>query len=233
MPDLIDVLRTLPHDVTPGPAGADVVAADVARGHRALSRRRRRRIACSSAVLAVAASVAVGTGQLTRPGDSSAPAARGSSAAPQASRVQLVAYTGAQPVGFKVRTVPEGWHVVSSDRSAFVVAPPGTDTSPSKQNPDGGKAVSLEGRIAVMLQGMSRLPSHSPVTKVDVNGEQGRLGFADGGNAKTRSKWLIFPDGAGHKVLVQVPASLGLTDDQIVRFARGITVTSDAQTTGG
>lgn len=32
---------------------------------------------------------------------------------------------------------------------------------------------------------------------------------------------------------VQVPAALGLGDDQIVRFAEGITVTADAQTVGG
>jgi hypothetical protein len=233
MPDLIDILRTLPDASGPGPARADVVAADVARGHRALSRRRRRRIACSSAVLAVAVSVGVGAGQLTRPGDSASPAASGPGATTQAPRVRLAAYTGAQPVGFKVRTVPEGWHVVSSDRSEFVVAPPGADTSASKNDPAGGRAISLEGRIAVMLQGMSRLPGHSPVTKVDVNGEQGRLGLADGGDAKTRAKWLIFPDGAGHQVLVQVPTSLGLTDAQIVRFARGVTVTGDAQATHG
>ncbi|MFG2004428.1 hypothetical protein ACGFNU_35275 [Spirillospora sp. NPDC048911] len=233
MSDLIDVLRTLRHDADPGPAAADVVAADLARGHRALGRRRRRRIAYTGAALAVAACAAVGAGQLVRSGDATAPAARGAGPAPQASRVQLVAYSGAQPAGFKVRTVPAGWKVVSSDRGAFVVAPPGTDTAPSSQGPDGGGGISLEGRLAVMLQGLSRLPGHSSVTKVDVNGEQGQLGFADGGNATTRAKWLIFPDGAGHKVLVQVPVSLGLTDDQIVRFARGITVTSEAQTTGG
>jgi hypothetical protein len=44
------------------------------------------------------------------------------------------------------------------------------------------------------------------------------------------AKWLIYPHGAGSsKVLVQVPTKLGLTDKQIVQFADGITVTSDAQ----
>lgn len=45
--------------------------------------------------------------------------------------------------------------------------------------------------------------------------------------------WLIFPDATGNKFLVQVPASLGLTNDQIVHFAQGITVTSDAHSFGG
>ena len=45
--------------------------------------------------------------------------------------------------------------------------------------------------------------------------------------------WLIFPSGQGSKVLVQVPVSLGLTSNQIVRFAQGITVTSVAVPASG
>jgi len=157
--------------------------------------------------------------------------ANGPAATTQTSRIRLVAYTGAQPVGFKVSTVPAGWTVASSDRTAFVVAPPGTSTSAQGRGPRW--SVSFEGRIAVMLQGMSRLPSDSPITKVTVNGKKGLLRLAHGGDAATRAAWLIFPDGAGHKVLVQVPTSLGLTDDQIVRFARGITVTGEAQPVAG
>jgi hypothetical protein len=237
MQDVLDVLQSLPHHVPP--AAADVVADDVARGRRALIRRRRRRIACSSAAVAAVAAVAVGATQLGA--SAPAPVAKEPAATSQTSRVRLVAYTGAQPVGFKVSTVPAGWTVVSSDRTAFVVAPPGAKVThhrprrpaASVQDPDGQGGVSFEGRIAVMLQGMSRLPSRSPVTKVTVNGKQGLLGLADGGDAATRAAWLIFPDGAGHQVLVQVPRSLGLTDDQIVRFAQGITVTGEAQPAAG
>jgi hypothetical protein len=242
MQDMVDVLKTLPHAVTPAPAGAEIVAADVARGHRALVRRRRRRIAGSSVVAAVAA-VMVGATQLTQVGGSRPPAADGSSATTQqAARVQLVDFTGTQPAGFKVSTVPAGWRVISSNETAFVVAPPGADTSTSVTDPAGGQLFSFEGRIAVMLQGMSRLPSDSPATKVSINGRDGLLGHARTPAAKAGQSsrdaamgalWLIFPDAAGNKVLVQVPTSLGLTNDQIVRFAQGITVTSQAHSSGG
>lgn len=222
MSDILDVLRTLPQAAQ---TGRDVVAADVARGHRALARRR---LAFSGAAVVVATAAAVGAGQLILPGGAST--TEGSSPRTQASRLQLVAYTGAQPAGFQVSTVPEGWRVVSSDRSMFVVSPPGQD-APA---PAPGAAVSVRGQITVSLQSLSRLPAESPVTKVDVNGRAGELGFPEETPGKLSDlRWLIFPDGAGRKVLIQVPGRLGLSDDQIVRFAEGVTVTDEAQSVGG
>ena len=55
MPDIADMLQALPNAVTPGPAGPDLAAADVARGHRALRQRRRRRLAGVAGTVAVAA----------------------------------------------------------------------------------------------------------------------------------------------------------------------------------
>jgi hypothetical protein len=49
------MLQALPHAVTPGPAGPDLAAADVARGHRALGQRRRRRLAGVAGTVAVGA----------------------------------------------------------------------------------------------------------------------------------------------------------------------------------
>jgi hypothetical protein len=230
MPDVQDMLRTLPHAVTPGPVGADVVAADVARGHHALNRQRRRRFAGLGAAVAVVAAVAVTvTSQPAQLGRSAPSAAGSSTATTQTTKLRLVAYTGTEPAGFKVSTVPAGWQVTSSNDYSFVVAPPGSPTTPPTTVPGGGQAVSFVGRIAVMLKGMSELPGNSQVTQVNINGKEGQLGLAAGGNAATQVVWLIFPDGAGHKVLVQVPASLGLTDSQIVSFAQGITVTREAK----
>ena len=59
MSDIIDMLQALPHAITPGPAGPDLAAADVARGHRALGQRRRRRLAGVAGTAAVAAAAAV------------------------------------------------------------------------------------------------------------------------------------------------------------------------------
>ncbi len=59
MPDVIDMLQALPDAVTPGPAGPDLAAADVARGHRALAQRRRRRLAGVTGTAAAGAVAAV------------------------------------------------------------------------------------------------------------------------------------------------------------------------------
>jgi hypothetical protein len=228
--NMIDMLGTLRDTGAQVPADSDTVAADVARGRRALIVRRGRRIA-GTGFVAVAATAAIATGTV---GQSSGSGATAASAAPAASRpsaviqpttattqLQLIAYEGAQPVGFKVSTVPAGWHVTSSSRFAFVAVPPGTKTPPRPA----GAPVSIMGGIAVMLQGDSRLPADEPISKVTVQGNEGQLGLTKDKSAK----WLIYPHGAGSKVLVQVPTKLGLTDKQIVQFADGITVTSDAQ----
>jgi hypothetical protein len=76
MKDIVDMLQALPHDVTPGPVGPDLAAADVARGRRALSQRRRRRLA-GVAGTAVAGAAAVVLAATSAPW-SAAPAATGS-----------------------------------------------------------------------------------------------------------------------------------------------------------
>ncbi|GAA2540666.1 hypothetical protein GCM10010435_05130 [Winogradskya consettensis] len=227
MPDVMDVLKNLPDAVPTGRSGPDVVAADVARGHRAVTRRRWQRFGVTGAVAVVAAAaVGVGAGQFSPAPSSPARVV----AAPAAPRLELVAYQGNQPVGFEVTTVPENWKVISSDTSSFLVAPPGADIAAPKP----GEAVSLEGQIAVSLQGLSKFPAESPVKKVDINGADGRLGFPLEEEGKlSDTRWLFFPDNAGHSVQVQVPASVGLSDDQIVSFAKGITVTAQAQSIGG
>ncbi|MBE1486457.1 hypothetical protein [Plantactinospora soyae] len=235
MQEIVDVLRELPHVDSPAAASAETVAADVARGHRALIRRRRNRIAGSSLVVAAVAAMVVGVTQFGPAGSRPTAAGESGTTTQQAPRIQLVAFTGTQPAGFRVDTVPADWQVISSNRNEFVVVPPGADSSsalPMVVGSQGaeaeGSSVSYDGRIAVTLQGMSRLPSETPVTKVSVNGRDGLLGHAKGGVI-----WLIFSDAAGKKVLVQVPTSVGLTTDQVVSFAQGITVTSDAHSVGG
>lgn len=227
MPDVTDVLRSLPQTFTPAHPGPEVVADDVARGHHAVTRRRRQRIALSGAAVAVVAAVAVGVGQLgLQPGR---PAGNAGVTA-QSAQLKLVAYTGEQPKGFKVSTVPNGWQVVSDDASSFVVAPPGQEVTPPKP----GQAFSVVDRIAVSLQGLTKFDEKQRVKKVDINGEEGQLGFALESEGKlSDTRWLIFPDGAGRQVVVQVPRSVDLTEDQIVRFAQGISVTDQAQEIGG
>ncbi|HEX3956450.1 MAG TPA: hypothetical protein VHZ03_07430 [Trebonia sp.] len=59
MQDIVDMLQALPHAVTPGPAGPDLAAADVARGQRVLRQRRRRRLAGVAGTVAVGAAAVV------------------------------------------------------------------------------------------------------------------------------------------------------------------------------
>jgi hypothetical protein len=227
MPDVVDVLRSLSY-TDAGPVHPEVVAADLARGHHAVSRRRRQRFAFAGAFVAVAAAAVVGIGQV------GAPATGSDTAAPEtvagAPRLELVAYGGDQPVGFKVSTVPAGWRVVSSDRSSFVVAPPGADDAPAAA----GQAVSVMDKIMVSLQGLSTFPEESPVRKVDVDGKSGELGHPLESPGKlSDTRWLVFPGDTGDNVQVQVPASVGLSDDQVIAFAAGITVTDEAESIGG
>jgi hypothetical protein len=87
MPDIVDMLQALPHAVTPGPAGPDLAAADVARGRRALRQRRRRRLAGVAGTVAVAAvAVVLAATSALRP---AAPA--GSASRAPAAKSKLVA----------------------------------------------------------------------------------------------------------------------------------------------
>jgi hypothetical protein len=216
MPDVQDVLRSLSHTVDAGPAGPEIVAGDVARGHHAVRHRRRQRFAFAFAGAFVAvAAVLVGIGIPTTGSDT---------------RLELAAYTGDQPAGFKVSTVPDGWQVVSSDQSSFVVAPPGADTSA----PGAGEAVSVKDKITVSLQALSSFPEKSPTRAVDINGKAGQLGHPlETLDKLSDTRWLVFPGDTGSNVQVQVPASGELNDDQIVAFAEGITVTDQATPIGG
>lgn len=212
-----------------------VVAADVARGQQAQIRRRRQRFAVTGAFVAVAAAAAVGVGQFGQAPDT--PSQAGTSVAQEPTpggsgqaRLQLVAYRGEQPTGFKVSTVPDGWLVVSSDPSAFIVEPASRGELPE----DKPGPLSLDGRITVSLQGQSQFPPESPVKEVDVNGRAGKIGHPlDAPGKLSDTRWLFFPDASGRKVQVQVPAKVNLSDEQVVDFAKGVAVTSEAVEIGG
>jgi hypothetical protein len=77
MPDIVDMLQALPPAVTPGPAGPDLAAADVARGHRALGQRRRRRLAGMAGTAAVGGvAVVLAVTSVSQPAAPARPAAQ-------------------------------------------------------------------------------------------------------------------------------------------------------------
>ena len=193
-------------DATP----AAVLDDDVSRGQRA--RRRRTRLVGTGVAAALAAVVAVGA-PLT-------------STTPSAAAAELVAYTAEQPAGFTIAEVPEGWHVLSSDRSSLVLA----DGDDNGSDPN-----SFEGRIVASLVGSGALPG------ADLDAES----FAVGGQEVLVYKMLdengepggtlgVFaPEGDGDYLSVQLPPELHWTSEVAARFVDGIDVTDQAGHTVG
>ena len=134
-------LQTLLLDA--GRAGAEppayVVDDDLARGRRALVRRRLRRGGSRSLLVAAAAigSLAV----VQAPGVSPSPthtATRSAATAP----IELVAYTGTQPEGYTVDSVPTGWEIQGVNNFVLTIAAIG---DPDRQ------VDSFAGKLVVML----------------------------------------------------------------------------------
>lgn len=211
---------------------ADVIEADIERGHRALvqSRRRLRTRGAIVAATTIGAAGVVGlvTGQFNgsdtaRP---SASASRGRAATTQPSArqttvsteqpgkvlaVRLIAYTGKQLAGFTVDRVPEGWRLSGSTQYALTINAQGD----ANNNPD-----VFVGKLTVLLQSQdaSGFPSGEPVT---VDGHPGVITNMD-------EQILTYNDGNGHTVVVQAPPRLAWTSAQLVSFAEGVHVTGNA-----
>lgn len=223
MTDLTDQLASLGATHT-GLPSESTVAADLSRGRAAL---RRNRIRVGGAVTAAALAL-VGTGYL---GASSAAAPhhqhvaaqtqQHGTAAPTRSKIKLVDFTGQDPPGFNITSVPQGFglQTQASNGYDFVLAPPGADKI----------AGSFTGKLVVTAEAASEqgkwqsFGDHS----VTVNSSQGRL--ADDGTAT--QLWFD----AGHGVVVDVQAwdSIGLTHQQLIDFADGVTITSALQLSHG
>lgn len=196
------------------PATSDQVTADVARGRRALRRRRTLQRAGASvfAVAALTAAVAYGTADHST-GGAAPPVAAGSRAVVTA---HLVAYTGEQPKGFTIDKVPSGWKVQGVDQFTLTIAPVGA----ADKDPD-----VFVGKIAIMLQ--SKDDKSTPTgTAVQVGGKPGVLAAAQG-LATGKNLWIKESDGG--YLIVQIWDASGWTQAEIVEFGAGIHVQPGAQ----
>ena len=196
------------------PATPDQVTADLARGKRALRRRRllQRTGASVFAVAALTAVVAYGTAEHSA-GRTAPPAAAGSRGVVTA---HLVAYTGEQPKGFTIDKVPSGWEVQGVDQFALTIAPVGA----VDKDPD-----VFAGKIGIMLQ--SKDDKSTPAgTVVHVGGKPGVLAAAQG-LAGGKNLWIKESDGG--YLLVQIWDATGWTQDEIVEFGAGIHVQPGAK----
>jgi hypothetical protein len=218
--DIEDVLEQTARSFEVEPSD-ETVEADIQRGRTALVQRRRGRtirwgVAGIATVLVAGAAIVAGNLGDAPHAPSSSPGARtgGHASAVAGTSVRLVAYHGDQLEGFVVDQVPEGWFLQGSNPYALTIAPQGDATSPDD----------FEGKLVVMLLSSSapqKLPKEDPV---EVDGNAGVI--SHGPPADT----LTYRDDAGHFVQVQAwQSSLGWTDEQLVSFAAGVHVTSDAQ----
>jgi hypothetical protein len=207
--------------------------ADIARG-RALLARRRRRLALGGGTGLVAAG-AVGTLLLTgtlTPASRHAPAA-GASSTPGKVSVALVAYDGAQPKGYTLKTIPRGWEVASADNTALVLHKIGTPKSGTFEdkilvegdlNPypaSGDQAVEVNGAKGWFFRHKSAVDSATLIFQTDqrrpVDTTRGKANPNDPRLTMTRLN-----------VMVQLPHSLNWNVTTMVKFASGITVADGA-----
>jgi len=203
MSDLIERLSRL--NQAPTAPAEQTVAADLARAHGALAHQRRTRAALAGIGLTVAMGASLATVLAIGQGDQAPP--------PDADPgVELVAYDGEQPPGFDVAQVPDGFVAQGSNPFSFTIA-----REQDATHPDG-----FVDKLVVMLESGLKAPGELTGQPVAVNGHPGAV--RDSGEALT----LEFHDGT-HEIVVQMWDSVGLTTDQLVEFAEGVSVTPDAR----
>ena len=233
--DLKDLLQRTVDGSASAPSD-ELVEADLARAHRA--RRRRSAVrgaragvlalaAAGAAVLALqgmpdpgagAPAVSAAPSLTAPPADPSGSAPTGTAALPA---IQLVAWTGAQPAGFTVDKVPEGWEVQGADAGVLTVAPVGAADR---------EVHSFAGKIAVFQQ--ADLPEGAR--------ERGRLVRVGGADALAFTNdlntpgdglggtTLFVPQDSGSHLSIQVWSGLGWSDAQLAEFAGGVRATEHA-----
>ena len=198
------------------PATEADLAGDLARGHSALRRRRFTLVTNGALALAVVGGLVVAsTGVFDGSSPANAPIIAGPSVPlDTTSAIQFVAYTGDQPAGFEVATVPDGWKLQGVNEYVLLIAPPsGVDPSLDV----------FIGKIAVMLESQDASGPYegTEIAVGDTTGVLSRMGDGYG--------QLHWTDANGHNLVVQWPDEGQWTDAQIADFAAGVQVTGDAK----
>lgn len=206
MNDVIDRLARLTPSAS-APTTEDA-AADLRRGHRALSRRRIKRAALGGAALTLAVGGAFSGIALTSDNG-------GTPTVQAADTVRLVDYDGTQMPGYTVAKVPEGFVLQGSDQYVLAVARP-DDTSTISDFRD---------KIVVTLEASTGGAGDSANTTVD--GQPATLVTTPDGATMLKYAYRDFT------VVIQMWNTIHLTDKQLVEFAEGVEVTADAKPSVG
>jgi hypothetical protein len=200
------------------------VVADLARGQKALRRRRTMQTAAGSAfaVAAVAAAFAFASGSPAATGttpEAKAPVTSTATDDTKAPAFQLIAYKGKQPDAFTVAQVPAGYEVQGVTEGSLTVGPEGmADKDPN----------SFVGKVAVMLQSVDehgKMPGTPE--KVKVGDREGLFVKRPGSEGDGITLFIKQP--SGMNLEIQVWDGVGWTRDQIVAFAEGVTVNANAK----
>ncbi len=209
MNDLNDLL-----DRAAGPATTAVDAhADLTRGHRALSRTRRRRSAVGLVGVAAAGVVGVGISRVTEPsnGPSNDVAADHSPTHTKSTGISFLAQPfEAGPYTFD--QTPVGWEVQGSYPQGVTIAPVGfPDQEPS----------SFVGKLVILFDG-------NPLSGEQVQWD-GRTYWVRGDSGYTTIATPTQPGEPAGNVMVQFPDDTGWTRDTMLTFLASVHVGPDAQ----
>jgi hypothetical protein len=223
----------------PAPTAAQADA-DVARGRRALLRRRAGRTVAGSAfgVAALVAAFSVATAGT----DAGPHGPTGGSGQSVVTAAELVAYQGAQPKGFTIDKVPAGYFIQSDDNYSLLLAPdgaknPGPDVAESESPFFDTR--SFVGKIGIMLESKDQHGPSRGGAEVQVGGHPGTLlrslrDEAPDGPAPTApggdtgwELWVKQPSGV--YLIIQFWQGLGLSRNQMVELGAGVHVHADAE----
>lgn len=227
MTDLKDLLGLVLHDHSiDGDPGTMPVQDDLARGQRLLRRRTRNRMMVGGAAVAIVAVAAIVPAVASGPGTSDTnpvraavpnPVVSGSGPAhagtKPAAHIELVDYTGTQPAGYTVKTIPAHWVIQGSTPLALTIAP----ANASDKDPN-----VFIGKLVILQESFDT--SHTQgLTKTYVQGHVAYYQVEDGIAS------LIIDQTPGRWLDVQAPTSLGWTEHQEAQFGAGVTILPTAQ----
>lgn len=228
-------IRELAHlTAATGPAPSDdTIAADVARGRRVASTRRRVFITAGSVTAAAAGVFAFTVGVFNPIPHTTADTAGQSTIAiskdigapdnaAQVRGVRLVSYTGQQPAGYHLTKIPAGFTVEASDQHNLILAPTGLDLPAP---PPG--MVDYQGRIVISQQGSFNYQIDQRT--VTINGQRALIALSAGPDPATEVRFAAGP----HTVTIQIAHPITFTDQQIIEFAENITITGNPTTFSG
>jgi hypothetical protein len=198
------------------PATPDQAEADLARGRRALRRRRTVKGAATGVFAVAAAAAALAYGTASPPaGHPTAAAPTAAAPATAAAVTTLVAYKGDQPKGYTIDKVPAGWEIQGNSDFALTIAPIGA----ADRDPD-----AFVGKIVIMLQSKDQ-HGRPPGTAMKVDGKPAVLD--DVSNLPSKLMYVMQPNGV--YLIVQIWDARGWTDSAIADFAAGVHVLPNAQ----